>query len=222
MAVPEGFHKSVGKPERQHIVDGALAEIVVDTKDVILVEDTKQNSVKFLRRCEIVSERLFHDDPRTPAAIRFRQMFNDGFKQNRRNCEVMRRAFRVFKFFPQRRERLWILIVAIHVPEQTDQLFESSGIDAAVFFQAIFGTSTKLIEIPSRLGDANDGNVEVPSLYHPLQGREDFLVRKVAGSAEEYERIRMQTRHECLSLCSLRFFLWLFQMSAESEAHRRQ
>src|SRR5215469_16223385 len=62
VAVPERLDKCVGKTEGEHIVYCTLAEIVVDAKDVALVEDAKQNSVEFLRRCEIVAERLFHDD----------------------------------------------------------------------------------------------------------------------------------------------------------------
>ena len=58
-----------------------------------------------------------------------------------------------------------------------------------MFLQAVFGASAKLIEIPSSFGDPDHGNVEVPPLYHRLQRRENLFVRKIAGGAEENERV---------------------------------
>src|SRR5215470_4188178 len=54
VAVPERLDKSVGKAEGEHVVNRALAEIVVNTKDVVLVESPKQNFIEFLCRCEIM------------------------------------------------------------------------------------------------------------------------------------------------------------------------
>ena len=54
-----------------------------------------------------------------------------------------------------------ILIVAVHIAQQAEQLFESGGIEAAVFLQAVLRASAKLIEIPASFGDADYRNVEV-------------------------------------------------------------
>ena len=58
-----------------------LAQIVVDAEDVGFVENTKQNSIELLGRCEIMPEWLFHHDARASAAIRFRQVLDHGFFQ---------------------------------------------------------------------------------------------------------------------------------------------
>src|ERR1700741_1732794 len=79
VAVPKGFDKGVGKAERQHVVDCSLAKIMVNTEDVSFVEGPKQDLVQFLRRCEVIAERLFHDDSRPPPAVRSGQVLDDGF-----------------------------------------------------------------------------------------------------------------------------------------------
>src|SRR5215471_17869090 len=69
IAVPKRFHKRVGEAERQNIVHSALAEIVVDAKDVGFIECPKQNSIQFLRRCEVMAERLFHNDASASSTV---------------------------------------------------------------------------------------------------------------------------------------------------------
>src|SRR6266851_5310255 len=64
VAVPEGFDKSVSETEGQQVVYRLFAKIVVDAKDIGLIERPKQNLVQLLRRREIVTERFFDDDPR--------------------------------------------------------------------------------------------------------------------------------------------------------------
>src|SRR5215471_12149109 len=115
-----------------------------------------------------------------------------------------------------------ILVIAIHVTQQGDQFFESRGIESTVFLQAILRASAKLIKIPSCFCHADDRYIEMSSLYHRLQGGENLLVSQIAGGAEENERVRVGTIHECSPLSSLRFFLCFFQMSAKFVTHGRQ
>src|SRR5215469_1992926 len=102
---------------------------MVYTEDVSLVERPKQNLVQFLGRCEVMTKWLFYDDSGASSAVGFGQMFDNGFKQYRRNCQVMRRAFRIPELFAQRREGCRILVIAVDVAQQGDQLFESRGIE---------------------------------------------------------------------------------------------
>ena len=82
-------------------------------------------------------ERLFDDDSCAPGTIRFRQLFDDGLKQNRRNRQVMCRTLCVLELLAKRRESRRVLIVAVHVAQQAHQLFESGGIDAAMLLKAV-------------------------------------------------------------------------------------
>src|SRR6516225_5600313 len=79
---------------------------MVDAKDVGFVEDPKQKSVQLARRRQVMTERLFDDDPRASSAIRFRQMPHNGFEQNRRDSQVMRWSLRVLERLAQRRQSI--------------------------------------------------------------------------------------------------------------------
>src|ERR1700756_1282123 len=69
IAVPKGLHESVGKPERQDIVDCSLTQVMINAKDVSFVKGAKQNLVQFLRRSEVMPEGLFHDDSGAAPAV---------------------------------------------------------------------------------------------------------------------------------------------------------
>src|ERR1700741_1542124 len=127
-----------------------------------------------------MAERLFHDDSSASPAVRIGQMLDDGFKQHRRNCQVMRRALRILEFTAKRGEGRRILIVSVHISQKTNELFECSGIEPAMFFKAIFRTRAKLIETPPSFGHADYGDVEVPSFHHCLQGWKYLFVGEVA------------------------------------------
>ena len=62
LAVPERFEERVREAEEQHVVDRALAEVVVDPEDVALVERAEQDPVELARRGEVLAERLLDDD----------------------------------------------------------------------------------------------------------------------------------------------------------------
>src|ERR1700756_5182720 len=109
----------------------------------------------------------------------------------------MRRASCVFELLAKCAERSGILVIAVYIAQQANQLFESDVIEATVFFQTVFRASTKLIKIPSSLGDADDRNIEMSPFHHRLQGRENLLVCKIAGGAEEDQCVRVRICHDC-------------------------
>src|SRR5215469_13210446 len=120
VTVPEGFNKCVGEAECQHVVHCSLAEIVINAEDVGFVEDPKQNLVQLLRRCQIMPKWLFHNDAGPSSTIRFRQVLHDGFKQNRRDRQVVRGALRTLEFFAKRCEAGWVLVVTVYVSQQAE------------------------------------------------------------------------------------------------------
>src|ERR1700751_3664197 len=79
-AVPEGFHKSIGKTEREHVIHCAFSEIVIDAENVGFLENTKQNFIQLLCRGKIVPERLLHDDSSAVSTVGLSQMFNHHFE----------------------------------------------------------------------------------------------------------------------------------------------
>ena len=69
-AVPKRLDHAIGEAEDHQVLNGFLAEIVVDAENLFFSENFFQLFVQLLCRRQIVAERLFHDDPR-PLAIFF-------------------------------------------------------------------------------------------------------------------------------------------------------
>ena len=58
VAVPDILEDAIGEAEDEDVLDGLLAEIVVDAEDLILVEDLVDLVVEGAGRFEVVAERL--------------------------------------------------------------------------------------------------------------------------------------------------------------------
>ena len=63
VAVPQRLEHAVGEAERQHVLDGLLAEVVVDAEDLRLVEDAQHARVQLAGLLERGAERLLDDHP---------------------------------------------------------------------------------------------------------------------------------------------------------------
>src|SRR5438445_12179998 len=116
-------------------------------------------------------------------------------------------TMRVLEFFAKRRERRRILVITINVAQQAGQLFESRGIDSAVFLQAVVRPRAKLIKIPSGFGYTDHRYIKMSALHHRLQRRENLLVGQVAGCTEEDQSVGMRIAHTLL-LPSLTLSEW--------------
>src|SRR6266516_176605 len=64
LAVPDRFEDPVREPQRQHVLDGLLAEEVVDPEDLLLGEVLGNLLVQLARGGAVVAERLFDEDAR--------------------------------------------------------------------------------------------------------------------------------------------------------------
>jgi len=58
-----------------------------------------------------------------------------------------------------------------------------------VFLKTLMDMSLQLFDLPGSACDPNNRYVELTSPDHGLQGREDLLIRKVAGDAKEDETV---------------------------------
>ena len=61
VAVPERLEHAVGESEGHHVLDGLLAQVVVDAEDLVLVEDREHAAVELARLLERCAERLLDD-----------------------------------------------------------------------------------------------------------------------------------------------------------------
>ena len=118
-----------------------------------------------------------------------------------RDGEVVRRPLRGAELLADGLERCRIVVVAVHITQQSGELLERSRIDpAAVLLEAVACTRLELVQVPAGLGHADDGHVEVAALEHRLQRGKDLLVSKIARCAEEHERVGMGGSHESAHL----------------------
>src|SRR5581483_3592766 len=80
----------VREPEREHVLDRLLAEVVVDSEYLVLGKLLADQLVQVLRRSEVVAERLLDDqpDPAVTLAPR-RDLANERLDRARRHGEVI-------------------------------------------------------------------------------------------------------------------------------------
>ena len=67
-AVPDRLEDRVAEPQREDVLDGLLAEVVVDPVDLALVEDLRDVAVQGPGAGQVVAERLL-DDHAAPGAL---------------------------------------------------------------------------------------------------------------------------------------------------------
>src|SRR6266404_1387428 len=72
---PDWLEDRVGEAEHHQILDGLLAEVMIDSKNLTLVEMPRELAVDLRRACEIVADWFFHHDAgkRTPGLMRMNQ-----------------------------------------------------------------------------------------------------------------------------------------------------
>src|SRR4029077_2070314 len=92
--IPERFNNAVRETENHHILDGLLAEIVIDTIDLLFGEDFLQFLVELNGGSKVVAERVFHDDA-SPVSVGFlseaglAKFLDDGRKEIRRDGKIV-------------------------------------------------------------------------------------------------------------------------------------
>src|SRR5580700_9421501 len=117
------------------------------------------------------------------------QLFDHLTEQQRWNGKIMSGPLRLPQYPLHSLERGCIAVIAVHVAQQSAQLRERTGIDAAVPFETLAHPRLELLEPPAALGHADNRNVQCPALHHRLQRGEDLLVGEIAGRAEEDQGI---------------------------------
>ena len=63
IAVPDRLEHAVGEAQHQDVLDGFLAEVMIDPVDLLLFDEFQQFIVEGFRRSEVGSERLFDHQP---------------------------------------------------------------------------------------------------------------------------------------------------------------
>jgi hypothetical protein len=189
---PAGLDERVGVAEVEEVLDGLLAEVVVDAEDGALREDGMEGAVEDLGGGAVVAEGFFDNHAGTLGAAGFLQGLGDGGEEAGRDGEVVERALGAAQGLAQGGEGGGVGIVALDVAEEGAELGEGGGVDTAVVFEAVLGAGLEVVKVNAALGDAHDGDVEMAVADHGLEGGEDLLVGEVAGGAEEDDGVRRE------------------------------
>jgi hypothetical protein len=83
-AVPNRFEDCICKAKDQQILDGFLAEVVIDTEDLIFREVSLYDRVQLLCRLLVFAERLLDDEPVPAGRLDhpgFPHTFDDRFEE---------------------------------------------------------------------------------------------------------------------------------------------
>jgi hypothetical protein len=161
---------------------------VIDAENIRICENLSQHRIERPRRSEIPAERLFdhHLARRVPDAP---ETLDDGREQAGRNGEIIKRL----PGAPQRRAQSLVdrrvAVIALHVLQGCTEPRESRLVDAPVFLQAGVDASAKGVAIERTGSHADDRHVEVPVLHQALKRGIDFFSGKIAGGAEQHQRI---------------------------------
>ena len=196
VTVPDRLQEGVGETKVEQVLDRVLAEKVVDAEDRGLRKDGLSGAVEPPRRREIAPEGLLDDDPRVVGQAGSAELLDDRGEEKRWDGQVVRGTGGFAKGLLQRRERVGILVVPVHVPKPGQQVTERAPVvDAtSTVGDAVLCEVAQLLEIPARMGHTDDGNIEHPSFGHRVQRGENLLARQIPGCAEEDQRIAAALR----------------------------
>ena len=88
-----------------------------------------------------------------------------------------------------------IVVVAVDISQETQELIELCRVGAAVLLDAVLGSFLELFDCPACLGDADDGHVDAFIADEPQKRGEDLLEGEIAGCAEEHQGVGLGGLH---------------------------
>jgi hypothetical protein len=142
IAIPDRFEQSVGETQNQDVLHRLLAEIMIDAKDLALVEDATQIVIELLRGLQIGPERLLDDDA-PPSVVgareaRLPELAGDWPKCRWRRRQIVEtvahgcaRRIDLVQRLSQAFEALRIVRVALNEGRRTDQPLGDRCIDGS-------------------------------------------------------------------------------------------
>ena len=141
----------MAKRKAEQILDGLLAQVMIDAEDARFGEGRVQRGVELLRRGQVAPEGFLDDHARALGAAGFVEALDHGGEHAGRDGQVVRGMLRRAEQFAQRREGGRIVVVAVDVLQELDQLGEGRGIEAAMLRQAVLGARRGVARGSSRL-----------------------------------------------------------------------
>ena len=193
VAVPDRLEERVGEPEHQQVLDGLLAQVVVDPEDVGLGEPPVEQGVELLGRGQVAPERLLDHHPRALGEALAGQALDHGREGAGRDGQVEHRVRRSppGQLGTQPRERGGVGVVAAADQAQPrDQARHHGGLGSGHRVEdGALDVGAEPVGGPRRAGDTHDRHVQGAGRLHPVQRGEQLLAGQVAGRPEQDEGV---------------------------------
>ena len=192
VAVPDRLEQSVGEPEHEQIFDTFLAEVVVDSEDLVLREHLVQRCIELAGRVQISTERLFDDDPATLIEPDGCERFDHLRKYVRwdRHVEHGLLGAVVVELFLERVPRSGIGVVALDEIEPLAQRLDDCVIGVGLGREnRLLRVSPEVLVGPRAPRDADDRDREPTVAFKGIERRHQLLLAEVAGGAEQHQRV---------------------------------
>ena len=187
VTVPDRLEQGVREPEHHQVLNGLLAEEVVDPVDRVLGEMPVEQGVELHRAGEVAAERLLEHDPPAALDIDSREPRGDVVEERRRDGEVADGMFGRAQGAAQSLVGGGIAVIAPDVAQARAQALDDAGLDALGHRRAHLGAQPRVVPVAGR--DADHGHVQRACGLEAGKRCVQLLVRQVAGDAEEDERV---------------------------------
>ena len=204
LSVPDRLEDAVREPQREHVLDRFLAEVVVDAEDLLLGEVLADQGGQLARGGEVVAERLLDDQARPAFGLAtLADLLDDHRHRLRRDCEVVDAVAARAALGVELVHALQELVVLAAVREIDRHVVRRLGqpvpdvlveVVAAELAHRVLHLVAELVVRPLGAGCADDREVLRQELAHRecVQRGEDLAVRQVAGGAEDDQHARLR------------------------------
>ena len=206
VGVPDRLEQLVGEPHRQDVLDGLLAEVVVDAEHRPGREDPVEHLVELLRGLQVVAERLLDDHP-TPRAVAsvgepvLLELPDDVTEELRRDRQVERVVaagaallVELLDGALELPERLVVGEVAGHEPDTLGELLPDllAELGPGVLLDRVVHDLREVLVGPVTPGEPDQAEAgrQQPAVRQVVDRRHHLLGGQVAGHAEEHQPAR--------------------------------
>ncbi len=210
--VPDRFEHLVGEAQRQDVLDGLLAEVVVDPEHLVRLEHLVHDLVELLGRRQVVAERLLDDraPPGTAALIGqavLLQLLDDhreGARGHREvEGEVAARALCLVQLVDGGAQPLECLVVvegALDEAHPLDELLPDLLAErgARVLLDGVVHDLGEVLVLPVAAGEAHQGEArrQQTPVGEVVHRGHQLLAGQVAGDAEDDQARRPRDARE--------------------------
>ena len=206
VGVPDRLEHLVGEAQGQEVLDGLLAEVVVDAEDRVGREDALDDVVELARALEVVAERLLDDHPAPGVGVGLAQpgaleLLADHGERRRRDREVegevAARAALVLEVLDRLGEQVegrGVVESAWHETEPLGQVAPHALAERRprVLLDRVVDDLAEVLVGPvaPREPDEREARREQPAVGQVVDRRHELLAGEVAGHPEEDQAAR--------------------------------